>query len=808
MKISRKWLEKFVDLNGISDEEIAYQLTMRGIEVESFENLSAKYDGIVIGKVLEVANHPNAEKLKICKVDIGSGVRSIICGAPNVSIGQHVPVGLAGAIIPHDQHDPDGKPFKLDNIKIRGVESQGMICSEYELDLGSDKAGIMVFDEDAPVGIPLAGYLELDDTIFEISITPNRSDCLSHIGIARELAAAFSHKLQVPDYEIHEGDKAVDWFAAVEVLDYTLCPRYSARVVTGTKVAPSPRWLRSALERVGMRSINNVVDATNYVMLELGQPLHAFDLDRLTGRKIVVRKPHPFETKFVTLDGKEREIDPDMLMIADAEKVVAIAGVMGGQNSEINPSTTNIFLESANFLPSSIRKTSKKLGLSSEAAYRFERGVDPNLTLLAVDMASAIIQKTGGGDIAAGIIDAKTSDFPRKEIQISVTKVNQILGLNLTRSEIKQLLESIEISSVEGSEDKLHCSIPTFRGDVNREVDIIEEVARLYGYEKIPEGLKTELSFDSRFKEHKSIDEIRNFLSGAGFVEIVTNSLQSKDLANKSSEQDVLLANPVSDEMAAMRTSLLPSTLAVVKTNLSHSVSNLKLFEIGRIYLVSPFKQLVGNFLEVDRLAIALTGVADPISYDRPEHPFDIFDIKSEIERLLERFKLDNWEFISYDNSKEYRHSLKLVIDGRDAGILGQISAMQLSEYDIGQDVLFAEIDLDVLASGVEKNKRYKPLPKFPFAFIDLSFIVDANVPVGNLMSSIRKVAGNNFRDINLFDVYTGEGIPEGKKSVAFSVAVGSDERTLNDSDISDFISSVEQQLKEDFGALLRKQKT
>jgi len=270
----------------------------------------------------------------------------------------------------------------------------------------------------------------------------------------------------------------------------------------------------------------------------------------------------------------------------------------------------------------------------------------------------------------------------------------------------------------------------------------------------------------------------------------------------------VLLANPVSDEMAAMRTSLLPSTLAVVKTNLSHSVSNLKLFEIGRIYLVSPFKQLVGNFLEVDRLAIALTGVADPISYDRPEHPFDIFDIKSEIERLLERFKLDNWEFISYDNSKEYRHSLKLVIDGRDAGILGQISAMQLSEYDIGQDVLFAEIDLDVLASGVEKNKRYKPLPKFPFAFIDLSFIVDANVPVGNLMSSIRKVAGNNFRDINLFDVYTGEGIPEGKKSVAFSVAVGSDERTLNDSDISDFISSVEQQLKEDFGALLRKQKT
>lgn len=808
MKISRKWLEKFVNLNGISDEDIANKLTMRGIEVESFENLSAKYKGFVIGKVLEVTRHPNAEKLKICKVETGTEVKSIICGAPNVAVGQYVPVALAGAIIPHDQHDPDGKPFKLARVKIRGVESQGMICSEYELDLGNDRTGIMVFEEDIPVGTPLAKFLEIEDTIFEISITPNRSDCLSHIGIARELASAFSRKLQPPHYNIHEGNKRVDQFAKVEVLDNALCPRYSGRVVLNTKVVQSPRWLRSSLQRVGMRSINNVVDATNFVMLELGQPLHAFDLDRLNGKKILVRKAYQSEAKFTTLDGKERDIDPEMLMIADAEKVVAVAGVMGGQNSEINSTTTNIFIESANFLPSSIRRTSKKLGLSSEASYRFERGVDPNLTILAADIAAAIIQETGGGEIAAGVIDCKTSDFNQRKINLSIKRVNQLLGLNLTPGEIIQLLATIEIYSVEKSKDELQCLIPTFRGDITREADIIEEVARLYGYDKIPEVLKTELSFDTRFKEDKITDEIRNFLVGAGFVEIVTNSLQPRNLAHDKSDEVVLLANPISDEMAAMRTSLLPSTLAVVKTNLSHSVTNLKLFEIGRTYTASLTRQLVGTFLEKDRLGIALTGLADPISHDRPEHSFDIFDIKSEIERLLERFKLDNWEFISYDNSKEYAHSLKLVVNGKDAGTLGQISAMRLSEYDIEQDVMFAEIDLDVLAAGLKKEIRFKTLPKFPFAFIDLSFIVDANVPVGNLISSIKRVAGKNFRDINLFDVYIGKGIPEEKKSVAFSVAVGSDDRTLNDSDISDFISNVEHQLKEDFGALLRKQKT
>ncbi|MCL5020344.1 MAG: phenylalanine--tRNA ligase subunit beta, partial [Bacteroidetes bacterium] len=373
MKISRKWLEQLVDLTDIKDEDIASRLTMLGIEVESYENLAATYDGFVVGSVLEVAKHPNADRLSLCKVDIGGEVRSIICGAPNVAAGQKVPVGLVGALVPHDQHDPEGKPFQLTRAKIRGVESEGMICSAFELGFGEDASGIMVFEESAAQGTPLAVYLGLDDTIFEISLTPNRADCLSHIGIARELSAAFTKKLIQRRAKIHEEGASINESVKVEVQAPDLCPRYSARLVRGIKVGPSPDWLKNAVEKIGMRSINNIVDATNFVMMEVGQPLHAFDMRMIAGNKIVVRRPMNDETKFTTLDGKERNISPEMLMICDAEKTVALAGVMGGMNSEISDDTTDVLIESANFNPSSVRRTSKLLGLSTEASYRFER---------------------------------------------------------------------------------------------------------------------------------------------------------------------------------------------------------------------------------------------------------------------------------------------------------------------------------------------------------------------------------------------------------------------------------------------------
>ncbi len=806
MKISRGWLEQFVDLNGISSGEIASRLTMLGIEVESFENLSEKYEGFVVGSVLEVEKHPNADRLSLCKVDVGSGIVSIVCGAPNVAAGQKVIVGQIGATVPHDQHDPEGKPFQLVKAKIRGVESEGMICSEYELDLGGDKNGIMVLDNSAQAGKPLAEYLGLDDTIFDVSLTPNRSDCLSHLGIARELASAFAKRLKPRRMNLRESDEPITGAAKVDVAAEDLCPRYSARVIKNIKLGPSPQWLKSAVEKVGMRSINNVVDATNYVMLELGQPLHAFDLDLLKRKHIVVRRPKPEEKVFTTLDGKERNIGPDMLMICDTEKTVAIAGVMGGVNSEINPGTKNILIESANFSPFSIRGTSKTLGLSTEASYRFERGVDPNLTLTALDRVSEIIRETAGGEVARGVIDIANGKFTPRRVELHVDNVNRILGTRLASGEIKRYLDSIEIITDKKSETILTCSIPTFRYDIEREADLIEEVGRVYGYEKIADAVNTKLLFDTRFKEDDSVEDLRSFLAGAGFNEIMTNSLQPTEIAAMFETNPVTLANPISEDMAAMRTSMLPGMLDAIRRNLSYGLKNMKLFEIGRIYSLSEKSQKVGNFLEKEVLSFALTGKADPFSFDREEFEFDVFDLKSEIGRVLEHLNLDSWDFISYDKTKEYEQLLKLFVNGVEVGIAGQATLNVLEEFAIEQSVCFAELDLRKVVSARKANVGFQPLPRFPYASLDLAFFVNIETEVGNLVKSLRGIAGNMVKDISVFDIYSGEIVPEGKKSVALTISLGSDERTLNDSDITRFINDAEQRLSREFSATLRKQ--
>ncbi len=809
MKISRRWLEQFVDLSGISDGDIASRLTMLGIEIESFENLSEKYKGFVIGSVLEVEKHPNADRLSLCKVDVGTEVKSIVCGAPNVAAGQKVPVGLIGAFVPHNQHDPDGKPFELTRVKIRGVESEGMICSANELNLGEDKSGIMVFENDAVTGNPLAEHLGLGDTIFEVSITPNRADCLSHLGIARELASAFAKKLKPKRMNPNESEEAIAGIAKIDVIDADLCPRYSARVIKNIRIVPSPPWLKTALEKVGMRSINNVVDATNYVMLELGQPLHAFDLDLLKRKHVVVRRPKPQEEVFTTLDGKARNIGPDMLMICDIEKIVAIAGVMGGMNSEINPETKNILIESANFSPSSVRRTSKTLGLSTEASYRFERGVDPNLTLVALDRAAEIIQHTspeGTSEVARGIIDVAAAKFTPKRVELHVENVNRILGTRLASGEIKRYLDSIEIITNKKSETVLTCSVPTFRGDIEREADLIEEVGRVYGYEKIVEALHSRIIFDTRFKENGVLDDLRNFLAGTGFSEIITNSLQPTETASSFGINHVSVANPISEEMAAMRTSMLPGMLDTIKRNLSFGAKNMKFFEIGKVYSLSEAKQKVGNFLEKDVFSIALAGNADPSSFDRKEFEFDIFDLKSEIERALEHLNLDSWDLISYDNTKEYEQSLKLVVDGVEVGRAGRVASEVLEKFVIEQNIYFAELDLSRIIASRKTSIRFQSLPKFPFASIDLAFFVDIETKVGDLVDSLKSAAGSQVRNISVFDIYYGEGVPEGKKSVALTVSLGSEERTLNDGDIGRFIKDAEQTLSREFSATLRKQ--
>jgi len=808
MKISRRWLEQFVDLSGTSDGDIASRLTMLGIEIESSENLSEKYKGFVVGSVLEVAKHPNADRLSLCKVDVGKEIKSIVCGAPNVAAGQKVPVGLIGALVPHDQHDPDGKPFELARVKIRGVESEGMICSSNELDLGDDKSGIMVFDSDAATGKPLAEYLGLDDTIFEVSVTPNRADCLSHLGIARELASAFGKKLKPKRLNPHESEPAITGLAKIDVIDADLCPRYSARVIKNIRINPSPRWLKTAVEKVGMRSINNVVDATNYVMLELGQPLHAFDLDLLKRKHIVVRRPRSEEKVFTTLDGKERNIGADMLMICDAEKIVAIAGVMGGMNSEINPETKNILIESANFSPSSIRRTSKMLGLSTEASYRFERGVDPNLTLTALDRAAEIIREIspgGASEVTRGIIDVAAAKFTPNRVELHVENVNRILGTRLASGEIKRFLDSIEIMTDKKSETVLTCSVPTFRGDIEREADLIEEVGRVYGYEKIEEVMHSRIMFDTRFHTDDLLDDLRNFLAGAGSSEIITNSLQPIGTASMSEANYISIANPISEEMAAMRSSMLPGMLDAIKRNLSHGAREMKFFEIGKVYSSGEKRQKVGNFIEKTVFSFALTGKADPSSFDREEFEFDIFDLKTEIGRVLEHLNLDSWSLISYDNTKEYEQSLKLIVNGEEAGIAGRVASAVLEKFAIEQNVFFAELELDRILSARRKSIRFQPLPKFPFASVDLAFFVDTETNVGDLVDSLKNVPGKLVKNISVFDIYSGEGVPEGKKSIALTISLGDEERTLNESDIARFISDAEATLSTKFSAVLRK---
>ncbi len=806
MKISRRWLEQFVDLKEISNDDIASRLTMLGIEIESFENLSEKYKGFVVGSVVEVENHPNADRLSVCKVNVGSDAKSIVCGAPNVAAGQKVAVGLVGAVVPHDQHDPEGRPFELKRVKIRGVESEGMICSSSELDLGDDKSGIVVLESDAETGKSLAEYLGLDDTIYEVSITPNRADCLSHLGIARELASAYSRKLKPRRLTLHESETPVGGTAKVEVSAHDLCPRYSARVIKNINVGPSPKWLKTAVEKVGMRSISNVVDATNYVLLELGQPLHAFDLDLLKRRHIVVRRPKPEEKVFTTLDGKERNIDPDMLMICDLDKVVAIGGVMGGINSEINSETKNILIESANFSPSSIRKTSKRLGLSTEASYRFERGVDPNLTLTALDRVAEIIKETAGGEIAKGIIDIAEAKFTPRRVELHVENVNRLLGTRLSSGEIKRYLDSIDIITEKKSETILTTSVPTFRDDIEREADLIEEVARVHGYEKIEDGMHTRLSLDTRFKENGTLEDVKNYLAGAGFHEIITNSLQPEATAEIGGVAHVTLTNPISEDMAAMRTSMLPGVLQTIKRNLSFGFKNMKLFESGRVYSRAKEAQKVGNFVEKGCLALSLTGVADPQSFDRPEYGFDMLDLKSEAERMLSHLNLDSWDFISYDNVKEYEESLKLFVKGVEVAFLGRIASSIRERFEIEQEVYFAEFDIPQLISLRMSNIRFQPLPKFPIASVDLAFIVNTDVRVGDLIGSLRTVAGHLLKEVSVFDIYSGEGVPEGKKSVAVTVSLGSDERTLDDSDVARYINDAEQALSSQFSATLRKQ--
>jgi phenylalanyl-tRNA synthetase beta chain len=805
MKVSQSWLKKFVDFK-FTPEQFTEKLSMLGLEVESFEDLAKKYDNFVVGEVLERSKHPNADRLSLCKVNIGGAVQEVVCGAPNVAAGQKVIVAIVGAVIPHNQHDPDGKPFVLERAKIRGVESNGMICSELELGLGKDANGILVLENKAKVGTSLATFLGQTDIVYDIGITPNRADCLSHIGVAREIGVLVNTRPKLPKISLKESKSPVSKFAKIEIIDRKKCPRYSARVLRNIKIGPSPKWLQDQLTAVGVRPINNVVDVTNYVLMEYGHPLHAFDYDALVGYKIVIKTAKDGE-KFVTLDGKERTLTSDTLMICDAEKSIAIAGVMGGANTEISESTTNILIESAYFDPSSIRRTSKYLGLSTEASYRFERGTDINITVIAANRAAQMIQELAGGELLKGELDA----YPKKRrlslVKARISRINSVIGVSLTKQHVVSLLKKIGLVVIAGVKDEIVLAVPSFRNDILEEIDIIEEVARVYGYNNIETKTHASIDFSTTIRTELLQDEIREYLIGSGFHEILAIGLQDEETMALAGKPLIKVQNPVSAEMAALRTSMVPTGLRIVKHNLNYGVKDLRLFEIGNIHIYNEgfSPALLDAYKEQERILLVLSGNHAPLSYGSPIRQVDLLDLKGEVSALLSKFCLDNYRFIYYDTHELLSEpSIGIEINGTYAGFFGKVRKQVADKLDIDETVFISELNIQAIREGWVRDRKFSPLAKYPGVTRDLAFSIDVTLPQKDVEDVIRQVGQPLLKSVVLFDMYSGQQTGLDKKSVAYTLEFQSSDHTLIETEIDGVMKNIMKAVQQQFNGVLR----
>jgi phenylalanyl-tRNA synthetase beta chain len=810
MRTSFNWLKQYVEISA-TPEEVAKRLTMVGLEVESVEYLGKKYDNFVIGYVVDVQKHPNANKLTICKVNVGIEELQIVCGAPNVSAGQKIIVGKIGAVVPHNQHDPGAKPFTLTRAKIRGIESFGMICSAFEMGLGEDASGIFILDENAVVGTSLAEYLNEDDVVFEIGITPNRPDAMSHIGIAREIAALFNANLKLPGIQIAEGETLVANHASVDVQDLENCPRYTARVMFNVKIGPSPAWLQVFLKAIGLRPVNIIVDITNFVLMEVGHPIHAFDYDKLSGHVIQIRPATEGEV-FVTLDHKQRKLRRDTLMICDDSGSVAIAGVMGGMNSEISNLTKNVLIESAYFNSKNIRKTSKHFGLSTDASQRFERGCDPNVTEWAANRVASLIQELAGGELLKGSIDIYPTQTEPLKIPLRLTKTNEVLGTTLDSESVCNLLQKIGVRRVDVATQNhrgLMFEIPTFRPDITQEIDLIEEVARLHGYDNIEVDHRASIQLPDTADPKSIVDSIKESLIGNGYHEVVSNSMQPKSLASMMSKDFIEVANPLSMDMASLRTSLVPNALQIVKNNISHGTPNMRFFEVGKTYFVEHNKsetRWIPGYREEDRLVLVITGTIDRITWSEVSpRKVDIYDLKGEIEVLCEKISLDKFKFIPYTTSNALSNlGLYVEIYGENRGFLGKIRGDILKQFDIEQDVYVAEISFEKNASDIPTVKKFKPLPEYPSVLRDIAIITDDALPASELLQAIHEAGGLLLKDIQLFDIYRGNQVPPGKKSSAFALEFQSLEKTLSQEEIDTIMSKIMDNVSSKFNATLR----
>lgn len=804
MRVSYNWLKDYVDFD-LSPEELAEALTMTGSEVDSVESLAPDVSGVITAYVEEVVPHPNADKLRVCRVNTGSEILSVVCGAPNVAAGQVVPLATVGARLPGD--------VKIGKAKLRGVESHGMICSERELGLSTEHKGIMVLPEGTPLGVPLAEALGLNDWVLDVDIYPNRPDNLSIIGIAREVAAIVGSKLRMPQPQIAETGSDIKEKVSLTVEAPDLCPRYSCRLIEGVKIGPSPKWLEQRLVAAGMRSINNVVDVTNFVMLELGQPLHAFDYDLLAGRRIVVRRARPNEV-IVTLDGQTRALKEDMLVIADAEKAQVIAGVMGAESSEVTENTTNILLESANFRGPSIRRTTRELGLRSESSQRFEKGLDPNATELALDRAAALIAELAGGKIAKGVLDEYPQPVKPRVIDLRIEQVKRLLGIEIPPEDCVAYLERLELAA-EQKGDTIRVEVPTFRGDITREADLVEEIARLYGYDKIPSSLPMSKGTPGgKVAPMELTDLVRDVLVGFGLNEVMTytfGSPKTLDLAMAPADSPVrnviTIRNPLSEEWSVMRTFVTPHLLEVVERNQTRQQGDVHIFELGSVYRPRQIP-LTEGAEEARVLAIAMTGSWPLAAWGRKSQPVDIYDLKGILEELAAALGLE----FTWKQAESSPHCAlhpgrmaEVYCQGEKIGVLGELHPQVAENYSILGRVVVAEIELDSLVDKVNLVRRVRPLPKFPSVERDLALLVPVDV-AGEQVASVMQECGEGIlQSIRLFDLYEGAQIPNGYRSLAYTLSFQAMDRTLRDEEIQAVIDAIEKKLESSLRVQVRK---
>ena len=760
-----------MDLSDLSPQQVADALTMGGLEVEGIENLAEQLQGCVVAVITEVDTHPESKKLKVLKVHDGRSEYRIVCGAPNVERGKKVALALPGARLPNG--------MVVEKASIRGVESQGMLVSEIELDLVEDTWGILELPEEAEPGEPLSKWVHMDDFVLEVSPTPNRGDCFGIIGVAREVAALFNRNLQIPPIELKEELEETQRYTEVVIEDPDLCPRYTARYIEGVQIGESPLWLKVAVKAMGMRPISNVVDVTNYVMMETGHPLHAFDFERLKGGKIVVRRARDGEY-IVTLDGEYRELDPSIPVIADEQRPVAIAGIMGGANSEVARSTKTVLLESAYFDPASIRRASKKLSLSTEASKRFERGTDIEGLVYASTRACQLILETAGGKLARGIYDVYPKKPEEKRVFLSFNKLTEYLGIEIPKDEACSILQRLGFR-IEKDSEGLKATVPTHRHlDVYRDVDLIEEVARIWGYDRIPSTMpKQRIPHYTIESDYHIIRRIRQLLLASGLTEAITYSFISPDLFKAlglNTDNAVRLLNPLSEEMSIMRTNIVCGLLDAAARNARVRVYDIALFEIGRIFLKKD------EIEERLRMGLVLMGHVPGHWSSRPR-PYDFFDAKGIVETVLENLGITARVVPSKRPFLHPGQSADLITEGGEIGFVGVLHPDVVDALELRAPVVVAEVDLEDAKESI-REPRYRPIPRYPETTRDLSFIVPRTVSYEQILSVIERNRPAELKDVKLIDVYQSEKIGEDRISLTLSFTFVSHEKTLSDEEV------------------------